>query len=222
MSTNLPDSLLDQLRRAGVIAVLVIDDVADAIPLAQALFDGGVRVMELTLRTPVALQALRQIREHVPEMIAGVGTVLTTAQVHEVSQAGAAFAVAPGMNPQVVRESRSCGLPFAPGVCTPSDIEAAIEQGCQIMKFFPAEPSGGLSYLRSIAAPYLHLNIQFIPLGGLNELNAGEWLASPLIAAVGGSWLAPRELIRESNWPEIRLRAATATRLVEQIRSLHA
>jgi len=174
--------------------------------------ENGIGVMELTLRTPAALDALRAIREGVPEMVAGVGTVLTREQVREAKNAGAAFGVAPGLNRNVLDEAAKQGLPFAPGVATPSDIEAALEHGCRVMKFFPAEPSGGLAYLQSMAAPYLHLGLHFIPLGGLNEENLRAWLDSPLVCAVGGSWIAPRDLVRAKDWPEIGRRAEAATK----------
>ncbi len=198
-----------------VIAVLVIDDAADAVPLAQALIAGGIGAMELTLRTPAALDALRQIREQVPEMTAGTGTVLTCEQVREVKAAGAQFAVAPGLNRRVLEAAAAEDLPFAPGIATPSDIEAALELDCRVMKLFPAVPLGGLEYLKSIAAPYLHLGVQFIPLGGLNEQNLREWISSPLVCAVGGSWIAPRDLIREKAWAEITRRAQAASTIAK-------
>jgi 2-dehydro-3-deoxyphosphogluconate aldolase/(4S)-4-hydroxy-2-oxoglutarate aldolase len=178
--------------------------------------------MELTLRTEAALDALASIRSAVPEMLAGVGTVLTPDQVRAVRDAGASFGVAPGLNRTVLDAARDADLPFAPGVATPSDIESALEYGCRVLKFFPAEPSGGLPYLKSMAAPYAHLGLRFIPLGGLNEDNLGEWLASPLVAAVGGSWIAPRELICTRDWTEIGGRAATAVRIAEQHTETHA
>jgi 2-dehydro-3-deoxyphosphogluconate aldolase / (4S)-4-hydroxy-2-oxoglutarate aldolase len=216
MESKLTD-LTGVLAGHSVIAVLIVDDLADAVPLAETLLEGGITAMELTLRTPVALDALQAIREKVPEMVAGVGTVLTREQVRQVKSAGAAFAVAPGMNPNVLDEAAKQGLPFAPGVATPSDIEAALEFGCRIMKFFPAVPSGGLDYLKSMAAPYLHLGLQFIPLGGLNEDNVQDWLESPLVCAVGGSWIAPRKLIQEKTRAEIRRRAEAATAIAKGV-----
>lgn len=210
MNTEIWKTLVE---KNPIIAVLVIDDAADAVPLAEALLAGGVGAMELTLRTPAALDALRRIREKVPEMAAGVGTVLTQEQVREVKAAGAQFAVAPGVNRRVLDEAVKQDLPFAPGIATPSDIEAALEFNCRVMKFFPAVPAGGLDYLKSMAAPYLHLGLQFIPLGGLNEENLSEWISSPLVCAVGGSWIAPRDLIREKNWKEITRRAANAANI---------
>lgn len=207
-----------RLRRTGVVAVLVLDDAASAVPLARALLAGGVDCMELTLRTPAALEALERIVREVPEMLAGVGTVLTPQQVREVKAAGGAFAVAPGMNPTVVREAERAGLPFAPGVCTPSEIELALELGCRVLKLFPAEPSGGLAYLRSIAAPYAHLGVQYIPLGGVSAANAESYLREADVLALGGSWLAPRDLIRRQDWPAVTANAAEAASIVRRVR----
>lgn len=210
--------LQERLETCGVVAVLVVDRVAAAVPLARALLDGGIDAMELTLRTPEALPSLRAVCEEVPEMLAGMGTVLNPQQVAEVRESGAAFGVAPGTNARVIREAQRVGLPFAPGVVTPSDIETALELGCRALKFFPAEPSGGLAYLKNMAAPYAHLGIRFIPLGGLKAENLATYLADPLILAVGGSWLAPRELIQRQDWSEIRRRAREARDIADRVR----
>lgn len=203
---------------SGVIAVLVVDAADDAVPLARALLAGGVDCIELTLRTPVAMAALRRIRAEVPELVVGVGTILTPQQVNEVQAAGAAFGVAPGMNPRVVAEARRVGLPFAPGICTPTDIELALEHDCRLLKFFPAEPSGGLAYLRAIAAPYAHFGVKYIPLGGVSLGNAELYLKEPAVHALGGSWLAPRELIQRKDWAAITANASAATAIVQRVR----
>jgi len=218
MKQAFPPTIADRIKKTGIIAVLIIDRVEDGVPLAKALIQGGVDVMELTLRTDAALGALKEIRAHVPEMLAGVGTVLTPAQVAAVKAAGAEFAVSPGINPRVVNAAVESGIPFGPGVATPTDIENALECGCTLLKFFPAEPSGGLAFLKAMAAPYLHLGVQFIPLGGVNEKNMATYLADPLIAAIGGSWLAPRELIREGRWAEITQLAKSAVEIIKSTR----
>jgi 2-dehydro-3-deoxyphosphogluconate aldolase/(4S)-4-hydroxy-2-oxoglutarate aldolase len=212
------ETLTEKIRHAGIIAVLEINDEESAIPLAESLLEGGVRAMELTLRTPAAMRSLITIKEHIPEMLAGVGTVLTIEQLVAIKKAGAVFGVAPGLNPGVVAAALQNDLPFAPGVATPSDIERAIELGCKIMKFFPAEPSGGLSYLKSMAGPYNHLGLQYIPLGGLNLQNAQSYLESPLILAIGGSWIAKRDIIDKKEWKVITRNARSAMDLVEKIR----
>jgi 2-dehydro-3-deoxyphosphogluconate aldolase/(4S)-4-hydroxy-2-oxoglutarate aldolase len=209
----------DRIADCGIVAVLILERVEDAVPVASSLVAGGITAMELTLRTPVALKALEQVRAEVPEMIAGVGTILTPEQVQAAKSSGAQFGVAPGMNRRVLVAAREAGLSFAPGVATPSDIEAALEHECHLLKFFPAEPSGGLPYLDCIAAPYLHVGIKFIPLGGLNPSNMGSYLADPKIAALGGSWLAPRNLIKAGSWKEITQLASEAAAAIKSIRT---
>lgn len=203
--------MLGKIRKTGVIAVLVIDDEKDAVPLAKALLAGGVDIMELTLRTPAALGALKRVKAEVPKMMCGAGTVLTVDQVEQVAEAGAAFAVAPGMNSKIVAKAKEIGLPFAPGICTPSDIEAALEHGCRLMKFFPAESMGGLKHLKNISAPYNHLGLQFIPLGGLSQDNMVAYLASSDVIGIGGSWIAKRESIKAHDWATITANAKAAT-----------
>ncbi len=218
MTDFFPDELSAQLFHSGVIAVLMIDDASVAVPVARALLDGGVNCIELTLRTGAAMEALRRIRAELPEMRVGVGTILTLQQVQEVKESGASFGVSPGMNPRVVAEAMRIGLPFAPGVCTPTDIELAVEQGCRLMKFFPSEPCGGLAYLRAISAPFAHLGVKYIPLGGVSPINAEQYLREPCVQALGGSWLAPRELIANQNWTEITANARSAAELVKNVR----
>ncbi len=212
-------TLASIVQKAGIIAVLIIEREEDAVPLAKAMLAGGINVMELTLRTPAALGALRRIRAEVPEMIAGVGTILTVQQVGQVVSADAAFGVAPGTNPRVIQAAQQAGLSFAPGVATPTDIEIALENDCQLLKFFPAEPSGGLAYLKAVAAPYLHLGVKFIPLGGVNGKNLTSWLSDPLISALGGSWLAPKDLIARGDWAAIEAIAREATGSIESLRA---
>ena len=207
-----------KVTACGVIAVLVIDEVRDAVPLARALLAGGITAMELTLRIAAALDALKAIRQEVPEMLAGIGTILTPAQVEAVVRAGAAFGVAPGCNRRVVEAAQAHGLSFAPGICTPSDIEAALELGCRLLKFFPAETCGGLKHLESMAAPYLHLGLRYVPLGGLTARNMVDYLATPLVPAVGGSWLAKRDAIKAGDWAGITANAREARNAIDQLR----
>jgi 2-dehydro-3-deoxyphosphogluconate aldolase/(4S)-4-hydroxy-2-oxoglutarate aldolase len=214
----IPDSISKRIESTGIVAVLVIDREEDGPELAKALLEGGVDIMELTLRTPAAIGALRRIRAEVPDMLAGAGTVLTPAQVEEVKNAGAEFAVSPGVNPRVMQAAKEAGLPFAPGISTPSDIEQALEFDCRLLKFFPAEASGGLARLKAMSAPYQHLGVRFVPLGGVSEKNMSTYLADPLIAALGGSWLAPREAIMEKRWSDITGLARQATTLIGSIR----
>jgi len=219
VASRFSDELAGRIARCGVVAVLVVDDPAHGVPLAKALLDGGIDCMELTLRTPAALEALRCIRRDLPQMLAGVGTVLTPDQVRAVVEAQGAFAVAPGTNVSVLQAAAAAGLPFAPGIATPSDLETALEQGCREVKFFPAQACGGLSYLKNMAAPYAHLGVRYIPLGGLTVASVAEYLADPMVLALGGSWLAPRPTIQAQKWGEITAAAAAARAAVDALRA---
>jgi 2-dehydro-3-deoxyphosphogluconate aldolase/(4S)-4-hydroxy-2-oxoglutarate aldolase len=212
------DGIAKKIEKCGVVAVLTVEREEDAVPLARALLKGGVEAMELTLRTPAAVDALRAVVADVPQMLAGVGTVLTPEQVQMVHEAGAAFAVAPGTNPTVLQAAKEVGLPFAPGVATPSEIEQALELGCRILKFFPAEPIGGLAYLKSMATPYAHLGIRFMPLGGVNAQNMADYMKSPLVLGVGGSWIATKETIAGHQWDAIATAAREATETAKKAR----
>ena len=212
------EELKRRIRNSGVIAVLVIEDAEVAVPVARALLEGGISAMELTLRTPAALEALKRIRSDVPQMLAGVGTILRADQVKEVAAAGAEFGVAPGYNPRVVDAAKAAGLAFAPGVATATELEWALEQGCRILKFFPAEPLGGIPYLKSMNSPYSHLDLQFVPLGGVNQDNLRAWLEQSFVTAVGGSWIANKQLIAAQDWDEIRRRAEQAHSIFKEVR----
>lgn len=212
-------SIVTKIDDAGIIAVLIVDELKHAVPLAEALLKGGVDTIELTLRTPVALDAAKIIKKEIPGITLGFGTVLTTEQVKAVVDVGADFAVAPGCNPKIIAEAKKQGLSFAPGVMTPTDIEMAIEQGCRILKFFPAKTSGGIKHLESMVAPYQYLGLQFIPLGGVNMENAESYLESPLVTAVGGSWVAKRNLIQNEDWDTITQNAKEIRTLISQIKN---
>ena len=206
-----------RLRDEGVIAVLTVDRVAHAVPLARALVDGGLGILELTMRTPVAVEAVGEIQRHVPEAVVGIGTIISSAQATEAAAAGAVFGVAPGLNPQVVRAARDRNLPFIPGVVTPSEVERAVDLGCRVLKFFPAEASGGLTYLKSMATPYDHLDLRYVPLGGINAGNLRAYLKDPRILAVGGSWIATRTLIAAEDWATITANAREARAIVQHV-----
>jgi 2-dehydro-3-deoxyphosphogluconate aldolase/(4S)-4-hydroxy-2-oxoglutarate aldolase len=212
---NFPVELETKLQKSRVVAVLVIDNVSDAVPLAKNLLDGGIDIMELTLRTPAALESLKEIKTHVPEMTAGIGTILTPEQVAQTVAAGAVFGVAPGFNPRIVAEAQKVGLPFAPGVCTASEIEGAVEMGCKILKFFPAETSGGMKMLNTLSAPFAHLGLKYIPLGGLSLENIETYLKNPSIIAVGGSWIAMREDIQNNRWDRIKANAMATREAID-------
>ncbi|MFI5228672.1 MAG: bifunctional 4-hydroxy-2-oxoglutarate aldolase/2-dehydro-3-deoxy-phosphogluconate aldolase [Gemmatimonadales bacterium] len=196
------DDVLDRLREVRIVPVITIDDPEDAVPLARALGGGGLSCVEITFRTPRASEALRRITSEVPEMLAGAGTVLTPAQLCAARDAGARFIVAPGLNARVVQESRAQGLPIYPGVATPTEIEAALELGLDTLKFFPAEPMGGLPYLKAIAGPYV--DVRFIPTGGINAGNVSPYLGFSRVVACGGSWMAPADWIAAKQFDRIR------------------
>ncbi|MCP4974790.1 MAG: bifunctional 4-hydroxy-2-oxoglutarate aldolase/2-dehydro-3-deoxy-phosphogluconate aldolase [Maribacter sp.] len=212
-------SLIKKIDQTGIIAVLIIDEVRNAVSVARALLDGGVDAIELTLRTRAALESARAIKKEVPEMTLGIGTVLTVDQVKAVVDIDVDFAVAPGCNPKIIAEARKHGLSFAPGVMTPTDIEIAVEQGCRILKYFPAETSGGMKHLESMSAPYNYLGLKFVPLGGCNIDNAPTYLKSKLITAIGGTWLAKRPLIQSKDWAAITKNAREIRALINQIRT---
>ena len=213
-----PKDVVDRIAKSGIIAVLVIDDVRDAVPVAQTLLDNGIGGMELTLRTDAAIESLRAIRAAVPEMFAGVGTILTKAQVKLAKDNGAAFGVAPGYNRAVVAAAIAAGLPFAPGIATPSEIEGALSQGCRLIKYFHAEGMGGVEYLKGINAPYKHLGLKDIPLGGVSLANLRQYLAFKDIIAIGGSWIAPQELIKAKDWAAIAKNAREASAIFREMR----
>ena len=198
-----------QLAASRAIATVTVQNVEDAKPLADALLAGGINAVEITMRTPAALEVIKIIADNYSEMLVMAGTVLTPTQVRQVQDAGATCAVAPGMNSRVLQVAIEAQLPLAPGVATPSEIEQALEFDCDILKFFPAEPMGGLKYLKSMQAPYAHLDLQFIPLGGLTAENAEDYLREDIILAVGGSWIASESAITSSDWAGITHRANT-------------
>lgn len=214
----MPQTLADRIEKVGIIAVLVIDDANDAVPVAKTLLENGICAMELTLRTDSAIAALTAIRESVPEMFAGVGTILTADQVELAKASGAEFGVAPGYNREVVSSAIRAGLPFAPGIATPSEIEGALSQGCRILKYFHAEGMGGVEYLKGVNAPYKHLGLRYIPLGGVGTANLRQYLAMKEIIAIGGSWIAPQDLIKAKNWSAIAKNASEAAAIFHEMR----
>ena len=216
MMSAFPEELLSHLEKRGVVAGFSVEKIEHAVPLAKALLAGGIDVIELTLRTPIGLDAVKLIANEVPEMVVGVGTILTPETAVAVKKAGAHFGVAPGMNPRVVKAAREAGLPFAPGIFTPSDLEAAIELGCRFVKFFPAEAAGGVTYLKSMAAPYNHLGIRYFPLGGVNSENMLDYLAEDNVPTVGGTWIVAKNLVQNEDWAGI---TAAAQKVVNTLKT---
>ena len=203
-----PSSLLDVVP---VLPVVVLDRLEDAVPVAQALVAGGVPAIELTLRTAVALDAVRAISDEVPEILVGAGTVVTPGQAKQALDAGARFLVSPGSTPALLAAMADTGLPFLPGTSTVSEVLAALELGLTELKFFPAEASGGTSYLRSLAAPVPAA--RFCPTGGITLASAPGYLSLPNVGCVGGSWLTPRDAVAADDWDRIETLAAEAAAL---------
>jgi 2-dehydro-3-deoxyphosphogluconate aldolase/(4S)-4-hydroxy-2-oxoglutarate aldolase len=212
------DKAARRIQAAGMVAVVVLHDLDRAVPLAQALLEGGIDVIELTLRTPAALPAIARLKQEVPKLMVGAGTILSPADLEAARQAGADFGVSPGVNRRVLEAAARVGFSFAPGVATPSDIEAAIEHGCRLLKFFPAEQIGGLRYFNAVTAPYEHLGLRYIPLGGLNEELIPAYLQRPSVAAIGGTWMATGELIASGNWAKITALSRQASDLARRQR----
>lgn len=192
---------LEQLYLTGIVPVIKLENTADAVPLAKALIDGGISCAEVTFRAAGADKVIADMVKAYPEMLVGAGTVLTTEQVDKAVEAGAKFCVAPGLNAKVVKHCLDKGVPFAPGVANSSQIEEAMELGLNFVKFFPAEQAGGLSYIKSVSAPYG--NMKFMPTGGVTENNLNSYLAFPKIVCCGGSWIVPDKLVKEQRWAEI-------------------
>lgn len=189
------------LDLAPVVPVVVLDDVSDAVPLARALVAGGLPAIEVTLRTPVALDAIREISGAVPEAVVGAGTVIAPEQVTACAAAGARFLVSPGWTEVLLTAMRASGLPFLPGVSTTSEVVALLERGVREMKFFPAQAAGGTAYLRSLAGPLPQA--RFCPTGGVGPDNAAEYLALPNVACVGGTWMLPADAVAARDWARI-------------------
>ncbi|MEU5075204.1 bifunctional 4-hydroxy-2-oxoglutarate aldolase/2-dehydro-3-deoxy-phosphogluconate aldolase [Streptomyces asoensis] len=212
MTSPLPSSsAASVLDLAPVVPVLVVEDVADAVPLARALVAGGLPAIEVTLRTPVALDAVRAISGAVPEAVVGAGTVITPAQVTACGEAGARFLVSPGWTEALLTAMRASGVPFLPGVSTTSEVVALLERGVRDMKFFPAQAAGGTAYLRSLAGPLPQA--RFCPTGGIGPDNAPEYLALPNVGCVGGSWMVPADAVAARDWTRVERLARAASDL---------
>ncbi len=202
--------MLDQLLERPVIPVIVIEDADDAVPLAEALLQGGIDVIEVTFRTAAAEQAIARINKAFPDLLLGAGTVLNTEQARRAHGAGAGFALAPGLNPAIVSCFQDLGGLFVPGVMTPSEIERGLEMGCRLLKFFPAETAGGVSMLKALSAPYASQGLRFCPTGGINLGNMKTYLDLPTVAAIGGSWIATKQQIADKDWAAITRQAREA------------
>jgi len=199
------------LTLSPVMPVVVVDDAEQAAPLARALLRGGIRVVEVTLRTPAALAAIERVAAEVPDVVVGAGTVTTPEQAEQAAKAGASFLVTPGSTDRLLDAVQQTGLPFLPGVSTVSEAMRVAERGIEVMKFFPAEAAGGVPYLKSVSGPLPQL--RFCPTGGITAASAPGYLALPNVGCVGGSWLTPRDALASGDWDRIESLAREAAAL---------
>lgn len=210
------NEVLEKIQEIGIVPVVVLDDAKDAAPLAKALCEGGLPCAEVTFRTAAAEESIRIMSEQFPKMLVGAGTVLTTEQVDRAVAAGAKFIVSPGMNPRIVKYCVEKGILITPGCANPSDIEQALENGLDVVKFFPAEPAGGLKMIKAMAAPYV--GVKFMPTGGINQNNVRDYLAYDRILACGGSWMVKGDLVAAGEFDKIKELAAEAVEIVKESR----
>lgn len=211
--------MIKQLSLIGIVPVIAINDAEDAVPLAQALIEGGLPCAEVTFRTAAAAQAIANMTKAFPDMVVGAGTVLTCEQVDRAVAAGAKFIVSPGLNPVTVKHCQEIGVPVCPGTANPSDIEVALSLGLKTVKFFPAEAAGGLKYIKSIAAPYVDMT--FMPTGGVNEKNLLDYLNFGKIVCCGGSWMVPGDAVKAKDWGRIKALTASAVQLMLGLELAH-
>ncbi|MGA2063675.1 MAG: bifunctional 4-hydroxy-2-oxoglutarate aldolase/2-dehydro-3-deoxy-phosphogluconate aldolase [Thermoguttaceae bacterium] len=212
------DSVFQTMAESGVIPVLAIESAEAALPLADALLDGGLPVAEITFRTAAAAEVIDKLCRHRPEVLVGAGTVLSAANLEAAVACGARFGVAPGLNPQIVQQARRLGLPFIPGVCTASEVEEALDLDCRIVKFFPAELAGGVKMIEALWGPYAHTGVRFVPTGGATAGNLASYLRLPAVLAVGGTWIAKKDDLAGGRWAEIRQRCREAVEIVRRVR----
>ncbi len=203
-----------KLAVVKIVPVLVIDTPDHGLKVCELLCSGGLPAAEITFRTPAAAMTIAAAVKEFPDMLIGAGTVLNAEDLSRSVDSGAAFAVAPGFNPAMLTAAASRCFPFAPGICTPSEIEQAGEWGCRLLKFFPAGAAGGVNFLKAAAAPYRHLNIRYMPTGGINPANAADFLSCPEVCAVGGTWIASAADIEAENWSGITANIRAAVKLI--------
>ena len=211
-----PTEIHQRLFDCGVIAVVTIDRDEDSIPLAKALLACRINVMEITLRTDAAIDAIAAVTSEVPDCLVGAGTILRPDQIALAAAAGAKFGAAPGLNESVVESATDQGFPFAPGIMTPSELERAMALGCRHLKLYPTAPIGGLDYYRSLIAPYQHLDLKFLISGGITPMQVRRYLGESGVMAIGGSWIAPRQIIEKQNWSAVIDQATEAAGIVKE------
>jgi len=210
--------IFNKLSNYGVIPVIAIDSVESALPIADALIEGGLPVAEITFRTDAAVAVMSRLSQKRPELILGAGTVLNSENMQKAKDCGAVFAVAPGLNPEVAKKAMEIKMPFVPGINNPTDIEAALSLGFKTLKFFPAEASGGINYLKAITEPYKHTGVKFMPTGGINTGNLSDYLQLPVVLACGGTWILKNEDMLAENWDVIIKRCREVTKIVNGVK----
>lgn len=207
------EDVLDRIHAARLLPVVVVDEASDAVPLAKALAAGGLPVAEVTFRTEAAAEAIRRVVAEVPDALVGAGTVLTVDQVRAAKAVGATFLVTPGFNPAVVAAAADEGLPIVPGVNNPTGVEQAMAAGLSAVKFFPAEPTGGVPFLKALMGPYRAM--RFVPTGGIGPKNLADYLALPAVLACGGSWMVEPSLVRAGRFEDVQRMTAEAVALAK-------
>ncbi|MFW6138694.1 MAG: bifunctional 4-hydroxy-2-oxoglutarate aldolase/2-dehydro-3-deoxy-phosphogluconate aldolase [Spirochaetota bacterium] len=210
--------LINKLWKFGLTPVIAIESPELALPLADALIEGGLPVAEITFRTRAGGEVIKTLKKQRPRLLVGAGTILTVENLEMAKQSGAEFGVAPGFNLEIVNRSLEMDFPFFPGVMTPSEVDRGLSMGLKVLKFFPAEASGGMKMLKAVSAPYAHTGVQFIPTGGVNMDNLGDYLASERVLAAGGSFVAKKQMISQKKWDEIKEKARAVKQLVSKIR----
>lgn len=210
-------TMVEKIKNMGIVPVVVLESPEDAVPLARALCEGGLPCAEVTFRTEAAEESIRRMTEAFPEMLVGAGTVLTTQQADRAVKAGARFIVSPGFDPEIVDDCLEKEIPVFPGCITPSEIAQAVKRGLDTIKFFPAEPFGGVAAIKALAAPYVGL--KFMPTGGINSANLKDYLSCSSVIACGGSWMVKNDLIRAGAFDQIRALTREAVELAAQIRT---
>jgi 2-dehydro-3-deoxyphosphogluconate aldolase/(4S)-4-hydroxy-2-oxoglutarate aldolase len=209
----------ERINAIGIVPVVAMERVEHALPLADALLAGGIPLVEITFRTSVAEEVIRVLSRQRPNLLVGAGTVITPENAKAACNAGARFAVAPGLNPALVQLTGALALPFVPGVATASEVERALALGCHVLKFFPAELLGGVEMLNALRGPYGHTGVRFIPTGGVKPANLAAYIGCKAVAAVGGTWLAKAEDLAEGKWDAIQERCQVAVEIVRTVRS---
>ncbi|MGA2279748.1 MAG: bifunctional 4-hydroxy-2-oxoglutarate aldolase/2-dehydro-3-deoxy-phosphogluconate aldolase [Verrucomicrobiota bacterium] len=206
----------ESILKQRLLCIAVVDDPETAVPLAEALLAGGLHTMEIPFRTAAAAETIRRIRQGLPDMSIGAGTLLSPEQVQRAVDAGAQFGVSPGLNEAVLAAAHKNKIPFFPGVMTPTEVGRALDLGWKHLKFFPAEAAGGMAMLKAFAGPFAHTGVKFIPTGGIDVTNLPDYLALPQVATIGGSWMAGRKLIAEKAWSKITALTAEAMKVIAQ------